>query len=295
MTHCLKVASLVLAMGFAGFVGAEEINSEYQHQAGAGKMEATPSLTYGTIDETQRVGPGGKATVTPFGVVGEYGIDSMMSVGLELGYQMATFKQTGKQDVKIKGMTDPVLKFKSRFAAGPGVLKAGIDLALPLEKNKVEANGDQNAATGGLTATPFVGYEMAAGPGVFGARFNIDLYRGDRKTDTAGVGTTETGGMEFALTPFYEWSISPTMTLGGALSYINNAETTTKDDAAGTSKANKDNSTTMGLKAYLPMTLSDGMVITPALEYATLSYGNANSDVSKATVLNISVAARFTF
>lgn len=281
--------------------------TEYMYQTPGDTFMVQPQIGLGGIavkyNDTNTGYKNLKATsaALPVGVAGEYGINQMLAIGLELIYSSnkTTFDCDSPlpcpKDKKASGLHDPAINIKLRNQIGAGTLRYGLRAAIALEKSKIDSDGNSNAASGGSSVTPFVGYELPLGPGFIGAQASYDLYKGDRKTKTDGVTneTKTTGGETLEVSAFYEANVG-IMTYGGALVFDSRAES---KDAVGSAapKGNKNAYTAYTLHFYTPAHLTPTITILPTVDLGGISYTSSGSSADSAGAFLISVAGRFTF
>lgn len=280
-------------------------NSEFIHQTEAGKFELTPGLVYGNVSASSKNGgPSVAAVTTPFSVEGEYGVNSMFSVGLTLSYASTSNKINNcpactNTSTTSKGLSNPDINIVGRYPLGSGTLRFGGDLELTMTDATTDSSGNSNADSGGMTLTPFVGYEMPMGPGLLGVKVAYDLYKGDRKsdvtaTDGSGTVTNETisGGNSQTYSVFYEAKVAPTFTLGAALLYTSDPGTVTKTSSA--SASGNDNTSSIGIQPYLTAQVADNVAILGTLIYDTITVPSSASTGNE-TVYGVGVGARIAF
>jgi hypothetical protein len=197
----IQIKKIVLAtMLFAGPLALAE-SSEFQHQTDAGKWEVTPGLSW----EELYVSDNPANAAAPFNtnpststdttaifanVKGEYGIMPMLSVGVKLNYEMDSISispsngndPNGGTSMKASGLADPSIFVNGKNSLGSGSLRWGTNFSFSLAKHTINSSGtSEDENSGGMTLTPFVGYEMPLGNGVFGVRLKYDLLQTDRK------------------------------------------------------------------------------------------------------------------
>lgn len=285
---------LMFAPGLAFAAGGN--GSEFLWQSPAGKWEVTPFLTYRSQEVQLKGGLGDiKSTGTRFGLIGEYGISEMLSTGLQVStVSMKTENPAPAAATKSSGMEDVLLFLKGRIPVGMGSFRFGANLGFSAEKRKVKAGGDSNAASGGMSLAPFVGYEIDMAPMTFGARISHQIFTGDRtETDESVTPATESkttdgGDTEFAL--FYEHDMNPAK-FGVALEITASGKEEWKSN--GVTTTNASGYTLTGLRFYVPYTISEMATIIPTLKYAQFTAMPGGYD--SAHILDIGVGARFSF
>lgn len=276
----LVAAAVVMACGAAQ---AAEGSSEFFFQSAAGQSELTPRLGYkmSTIrskGNTQDIKVNGLFNT---GVAYEYGINEMMAVEAALNF--ASLETDTNPKVKQSGLQDPTVKLKATSAMGTWNLRYGAELGLGLEKSKIEASGNTNAASGGFSLTPYVGADANVGPGNLGGRL-MYAYKMDRKEEDNGVEDTIKDGNEIGLSAFYEYMITD-MLLGGSLNYRDIAESKNNSGVAEVKHS------IMGVSLYSRIPMGTWALL-PRLDYDFSSTGDL---YEKYNDINLSVAARFTF
>lgn len=215
--------------------------SEFHQHAMGGQLEITPHVMY----DMNTVSPGSGLPDTDLngfrlGSEVEYGIMDRLSVGADLTYR----SWDGDGSAESSGLEDVVLFTRGSRGMNAGRLTYGANLGVSLEDDDTD-----NAATGGLSLRPYVGYEMGVGPGLWGGQVNYN-WRGERTS--AGGAKTESGG-GVGLATFYEYGLSDRTTLGGAISYSMDAEV--------------DDSSAVGLSVYAPIGMQNNMTVIPRLDY----------------------------
>lgn len=287
---------LLLVPGFA-FAAADN-GSQYVWQTPAGKMEITPSLLYGKLTVEPKGGGGDTSTAGMIlGVRGSYGVNEMLSVGVQLThanlkneYPAPTASDTSS------GLGDVLLFLMGRVPVGAGHFRFGADLGIALEDKEIKnANADTNASSGGMSLTPFVAYEINMAPSIFGVKFSHELRLGDARLENKAVTPAQTyksnGGNDTRLALFFEHDMAPAR-LGLALEIEASARNEWKNDA-GTVVSSTSPLTNAGLRFYLPYTISESATIVPSLKYA--QYTAYPSGVDSATYIEALITARFAF
>lgn len=241
MTQMKRIAFIatILAGSFAFADDSAPTGSEFQHQANAGTWEVTPALTYGDMymaDDPANTGSPlnqnpNTSTDDHFfmlSATGEYGIIPMLSVGVKLMYEMDSISYspsngidpTGGTSMKASGLTDPEIFVNGRNELSFGSLRWGAHFRFTLGKHVIDSSGtSEDENSGGMTFTPFVGYERQLGStGVIGARLKYDIIQTDRNfTDNSTavaslpgmVSYTVKGGNNAVLSVFYETNLDP--------------------------------------------------------------------------------------
>lgn len=284
------LALLVGLMAQSAMANTEN-GSEYQWQTPAGKWEATPSLSYITFTQKPKGGGGdAKSTGMMFSVRGEYGINEMISGGLVLSHQNIK-TEFGGGDSTTSGLLDPTLFVSARSAVGSGSLRYGLNLNVGLGDMETDASGDSNAAMGGTSVAPFVGYEMGNDKCKYGARLSYLMYLGDRKHDDNGATEKGSKGAMTELGLFYEHNMSPVI-LGVALEIEATEKTEWKDDTG--AKTKEAPGTQTGLRVYVPYVINDMITLLPELKYTKATTMDTTA-VDSASGFDINVAGRFNF
>lgn len=305
----LMLFSLITGAMFAhaDAEGSGSNGTEYMYQTPGDTFMVQPQIGMGALvtkfNDTNSGYKNLKSTTAsfPVGVSGEYGINQMLAIGLDLIYSSA--KRTYDcdsplpcpKDKKISGLEDPAINIKLRNQIGAGTLRYGLQANIGIEKSKVDKDGNTNAASGGSSVTPFVGYELPLGPGFIGARASYELYKGDRKTKFDGESdeTKTTGGQLVEVSAFYEANVG-IMTYGGALVFDSKAESKSADGSEAAT-GNKDAYTQYTVHFYTPAHLTPTITILPTLDLGGISYTSSDSVADSAGLVLISVAGRFTF
>lgn len=292
MKHVLALLMLVSGSAFAADNG-----SEYMWQTPADKWEVTPSLSMmKTTTKPKAAGAQDiEMSATTISVKGEYGISEQFSAGLLLANVSGKAEQ-GATSIDVKGMADIIAFFHGRNAMGTGSLRYGVDVGLGLSKREIESTGDTNVSSGGISLTPFVGYEIAAAPCTYGARLAYKMYAGERKqtdnTSTPADDDKITGPTTTSLAFFYEHDMAP-VRLGAALEIASNTESEIKTNG-GAGVKQGDGETTMGIKLYVPYTVNEMITILPEFTYAQAT-AKENNTIDSKSGWNLGVGGRFTF
>jgi hypothetical protein len=299
----LKSSVLALALAFGGFANAaDSAGSEFFHKAAADKWEVTPFLGWSSYKSSSKATSTKASSDTTFkttylSAIGEYGINSMWSVGLNLGlYTNRTTSADNVPDTKTKGLPNPDIYVRGASALGGGALHYGADLSVGLSKHKTETNGDESNSDGRLTLTPYVGWDMTAGPGFWGARLAFDIFKtvGKQTVETATTSTDSDvrGDYQWNVATFYEW-VSGTNTLGGELMYQHVGGTNV--ETAGTKAGLNDTHTDFQLKVYDAIWVTPTIAILPDLTYTSFNFSDDATTVDKESGLGFDVGARFVF
>jgi hypothetical protein len=280
--------SMVLFASVSAFAADGGGNgSQFQWQTPADKMELTAGLIY--QDENGKLKGGGSDELSGLSerVRFEYGISEMWSTGAQLMNSNLTEKITNTPNTTKSGLADLDLFLYGRSAMGSASLRYGTDLGFSLAKHKTESNGDANISSGGLSLTPFLGYEMYNAPCTYGVRMSYKLFFGDRSYDNNGTDEKIIGPNQVTTSFFFEHDMKP-MLLGAALEIINVDKTKTKissvtTDAVGSHSA-------WNLKLYVPYEMGTTTIL------PQLNYGNWTakaSTIDSVSDLEFEIAARF--
>lgn len=299
--------ALPLALSTAAFAADSSSGvSVYEHQTDSGKWEVTPGFTFGSIKTNfNATAANGNLTsasdsIFNFSVAGEYGINEMLSVGLKIGYQTDSFSLTpsGSSSPSASGMTDPVLYVNGKNAVGPGLIRWGALLDFSLGAMTLSSDGKTyNESSGGITLTPFVGYEMAnIGPGTLGARLAYDLYQSDRSfTNNMQTNTSEKikAGNNLSFVVFYEMPFDPVI-WGVDVGIVNHSAATFNNGTTDTSM--NDGQTNFKVETYAAWTVAPDITVLPTIGYGPMGVGGylANGATSQNGIYG-TVAARFGF
>ncbi len=286
MKSVFTVAAILLAANVATAADNADISEFHQH-AMAGQKQLTPSIMYNTSNQ-DATGGSIKTSGFDFGVEGEWGVGERLSAGAEIGYLMGEAEQ-GSTKIDVAGLQDMTLfvRGSNEMGAAHGHLAYGLNLGFSLGDAEQKANGDLNAQTGGMSLSPYVGYEMPVGPGVLGGQVNY-TWRGERTTkdNTSTPATTSKteDGHSTGLAAFYEYDWSAENSVGVALTYGMTGNT-----KSGTT-TNTDEETAMGVNVYAPMMVGDGMTAIPMLQW--ISHDPDATGANDTTELNLGVALR---
>jgi hypothetical protein len=316
MTRLRLIAlTLPLAMmSAAALADGGSTASEFEHQADAGKWEVTPGFTFGSFKSNYSStcsfcsANGGLTSQTDsqfnFNVKGEYGINEMLSVGLNLGYSSdsESFSPSGATGLKYQGMADPTIFVNGRNDLGVGSIHWGAILDIGLQKQTVNST-TASESSNGFTFTPFVGYEAMVGPGILGAKVSYDLIQTNKSwvnntADATNFGETETtkNGNLLTFLVFWEMNFNPVI-WGVDVGLINHASTTT-NYADGTSQGNSDNFTAFTVATYANWAVTPDIFILPTIGFGPNRQSiNANSLIGATSESGFygTIAARFAF
>lgn len=287
-----------LSLLFASTAFAQEGNgSQYQYQTPANQFDLTPGLEFGGVTTKNPASASYselKQTMVTESVMGEYGLNDMLSVGLILGaserendYGTSLIRNTHSV-----GFLDPNLFIKGRLPVGPGSLRFGTNLSLAFEKFHVYSDSNTNVSSGGIHMIPFVGYEVEINRNIFGARFSYEFKLMNDKLVANDVGGTRKGGENFQSALFYEYHLSRVI-IGGAFELINHASERVDFDNGG-SQMWKESTSEFRVKAYVPVKLSPRVTILPSLFYGTYAaFDRADTDSISEWNLNVPIRIIF--
>jgi hypothetical protein len=291
--------------------------SEYMHQAAAGKWEVSPMLEY--HDWTLKYNSNGNIfgfsksedTGMIYGVKGEYGINDMFSVGVNLAGESDTWKNTGTDgstnNSTASGMNNIDIIGNGKYDLGGSTLRYGLDLSISMGSSKYDvssgaAQGSFGTNTGGMDLTPFIGWETAMGPGILGAKFSYLFQLSKRNYNTTAgsvplseIPSSESGISAESLAVFYEW-MQNSWSLGVSLAY-NGVQGSSETFADGSSSKVDNGHAGLFVSVYAPITVADNITIIPNLGFG--DNGEAlvaeNGGVNTWNGWDLSVAARFAF
>jgi hypothetical protein len=287
------IISLILLLPIVSFAFGDL--SEYFHQTRAGKHELTPSL-YMRSEET-KFNNGGKDEISTNTLAAgyEYGWLEDVTVGAILGftingdYEDTTTSTRGD----ISGLNNIETFVKARMPAGPGTLHYGAALSLSPSDLEINAYGDVNAATGGHSVFPYVGYEQTSRNRTIGGKLAFEIGLTERTVDDDGTKREVTGGESTVLSFFYEQKFSADILLGAAFDWITTSDTDTKTGITTTTSENI--SPVQLFRFYLPTKLGVGTLL-PEFEYGiSLDDKVNNLDVDSYSQMNIKVGYRIEF
>jgi hypothetical protein len=281
--------------------------SEYMYQSGAGQFNVTPAVLFNAVavkyneNNTGIKDFTGKLTSIPVSVGGEYGISQMLAIGLNLSYYSSNSSFSCDSSVTncpssthSRGLQDPSIDLKLRNSVGVGTLRYGVDFGFSLEKAKSDKDGNSNAASGGMTYSPFVGYELPLGPGFLGARATYSIF-GDRKLkdDNNTDDTTVTGGNSLDVTAFYEANVGK-ITYGGALSYFSSGSS---DSKIGSASSVDQKNAVSGFRGhfYMPVHFTPTITLLPVAGLMVANYTSSGATADAAASVYLGVGGRFTF
>jgi hypothetical protein len=314
MTRLKLLALLPLAISSVAFgADAASTGSEYLHMTSAGKWEVSPMINYQdyTIKYTNPTNAGlDKAEVTGvvYGVKGEYGINEMFSVGINLAMENDSIKSSAgsvSNTGTASGLNNIDLYGNGKNDLFGGTFRYGLDFSISPGSTKQDLSsgafqGSYGTSTGGVDAIPFVAWEMAMGPGILGAKFSYSFQLTDRKYNStpsgnANLADSEKGDSAQSLTAFYEWMMN-NWSLGLAVSY--NGVSGSKLTMGNGSSVTADNGHAgIFAEVYAPIVLADNITLIPNAgfgdngEILIAEQGNVKSYNG----WNLSVAARFGF
>lgn len=281
---------------------ANSVGSEYLHQAVGHTFELTPGVGVQTSKITIKNSPNKQdKTLIPLTVKAEYGFTDMFSLAAQLGVGIGAVDNTCTSpaicdDTVAGGLLDPIISANMRIPVGIAALRFGADLSVSPSKHKIQADGDENLASGGTTFSPYVGAEILIGPSVFGGKISYDLYRGDRSVeDDAPPANTYkiTDEKELDVNLFYEFNFPKIVAIGGALEFTDSP--TSKTESGGVKTSNDDAATFTTVKVYVPLRFNTHVTLVPALSGGVVNYKASTSTVDEQTLSKFEVIARFTF
>lgn len=309
MKKALVIASLGLAS--AAYAGTP-VKSEFFYQTEPQKHQVTPELEYSSDKlETSTTGADSELTNTQqiLNVRYEYGISEMFSTGAEVGYLTGDVETstTGAASTTTdqKGLTDFNFFFKGNYAPmDASSMHYGINVGIsPADREEDSTKKETNAVSGGMSMTPYVGYQWLVGAGVWGANLSHEMDLGDRSVNIKPGTTTEkrTGGNDTILTGFYE-HVWEKWNFGGALSYISR-NTLETDPSVGA-----DEETTGGtywrLRFYPTWEVNEMTTVLGEIAYTNFLGDSVTDgvpgtarpvDVDSSSTLSLQVGGRFTF
>ena len=309
----LKMMLPALACIFSLRALAQETSisgSEFQHQANGGKIEVTPTLTFGqTTVNFNGAYTAGQTSLNDnysnLSVMGEYGFSRILSAGLKLGYQTEAVPSSGGvASSSAKGLTDTDVFLNGRVMVGPGLFRFGGDLSFASGGSVANSDNSVNEYSGGITFTPRVGYEQLVGAGTLGARVSYDLIQTDRNISVASNSPSYTGGTNAKLaggnvltvTAFYEMPIANNI-LGFDLNVFQ-SNSTKYSDTITPSADDHDGYTGYIVAAYASFEVAPSIKILPTLGYGVPRVNLTAFDSTGQTMsagIYASLAARFEF
>lgn len=315
----LIAMALPLALSSAAFAADSGSGiSEYQHQAAGGKWEVAPGFTFGSIKSTYDSTYSGNLSSSTdslfnFTVGGEYGINDMIAVGLKLGYQSDSISFSPDQGVgkmSASGMTDPVIYEKTKMDIGGSTLTFGGDLDISPGNHTYDQTANSmkaNEYSGGITLTPYVGWEMNVGPGIVGARLAYDLIQTNQKwKDNTSANSanphnlTIKGSNQLSFAAFWEMTFNP-LIWGVDIGVLRTAGSKYSDDAnaaAGDTDAH-DAQSNLFVETYANWAITPDISILPKIGYGPQGAGWIASALANgqngSSGIYFNVAARFTF
>jgi hypothetical protein len=264
--------------------------SQFFYQTAAGHQALTPVLDYQTwnidaTDDNQTL----SGLLVNLGY--EYGLNDMLSVGANIGYTNQTASETGLSNTTINGLQNIDLYVRGTLAAGVGSFKYGADLSISPGDRTISSNGNLNAATGGHSITPYVGYQMMAGPGTVGAKLSTQIDIGDRTTSQSGLPDQKfSGSDQTEFDVFYEQRLAQIWMFGAALNYDSYSDT--KHDGGGTLS---NYSPFIGLKVYSVVNVGPGELL-PMIQYQWTSDTSENGNtISSYNKIDVAAGYRWTF
>ena len=276
----------------------EMIQSELYHQAAAGTFEVTPGIAlFSTKSKLRNTDLEINRFGLPVNVIGEYGVSSFFSIGLNLTFGNSFLSYVNCpvgfdcKTSKSYGLEDPRIDLKFMVPVGPGLLRFGAGGSFAVEKSVLKSSGDSNMASGGNRITPFLAYEVTYGPSILGAQVQYDAYVGDRRVNDSGVDQTDSKGAAFSTTVFYEFTRS-IVTFGAALDYRTSERSQTTLN--GTTTIESVTSNLFELQIYAPLHTTDRLTLVPTVRYAILTYPSSSS-TSVTAITAIGGAARIAF
>lgn len=299
----MKSLILTLVLGFSAVVFAEgsaSNSSQFQHQTAAGIFEITPELVYLSANIKSDSVKKAESDIAE-GLVAEYGLSPMLSLGLAA--TLADDKlhsDNGAKDVKSSGLGDLDLFLNGRAPTASGSFRFGAHVFIsPDSQKKVDTAGDLNAASGGETLTPFVGYEFTSDRMTYGARVKYDVYKTKakfREEDTSPIATGKMkDGNELKTSVFAEADLNP-VTLGASFSVVNEKKAVLELDPNPSFSSTAEYSPATSrweLNLYAAYTPETWVTILPTIGYA--DWTAVPKDIGSQNAYFVSVAARFAF
>lgn len=282
-----------------GAHAAPTTNPEYLHQAPEGTLELTGVLSYAT--STAKYKSGNKSDTKGFREVllFEGGLNDLASAGVALGYHSLknTSSAPNTSSTTSSGLEDLDVFLHARSNMVNGSFRYGLDVNLAVEKDKREANGDTNAATGGIALQPFVGYEIQTGAATVGGRLAYAFWVGDRKaeiTNSSGttISYTLSGGNSLTPSVFLETPLQETTTLGFAFEMAFSDKS--KYEVNGTSGDYTSSRSRWNLMTYVPVDVTSTIRIVPRVAYGQFSAFDTSS-LDSQDMWTIDLGARFVF
>jgi len=261
--------------------------SLFMYQTDSNVFQLTPSFDYSLVDIDFEPEGSSESKSTNFGLMAEYGLNEMLSVGVDLNSRNSKTKVSVPgftvPDATQSGLADPSFFLNGRMVAGPGVLRFGGNLNYSLGDSKANNN-----YSGGHSLNGFVGYEMTMDSAIYGARISYDLFKGEQTSvDDQGNKTKTEGGKSFAVAGFYETDIIPIL-IGGAVVVSAMDKSTSEGATVGAS------STQMGLSVYGHYLVNPDLQILPNLAY-TMPLAYDKAAIKSNHSLLAQVGARFSF
>lgn len=317
-----RLAPLMAALAFALTFQAHaegataesstEVKSEFFHQADGGRFEVTPNLgASGTVvkfkgDTAKNTDSETLATQT-LGTKAEYGITDNFAVGLnldlkhtKLSYNRASGSTaTAIPDQYARGLADPVIYFLGNNALPAGTIHYGFHLAWNLEDRRVNADGNQNAASGRKTLTPYIGYDITvAERHTFGAKLAYSVYQSDRTTDWGYNGNwieKTTGGAKFDSYGFYEFTLNKHLTFGAEASFSVANGTSSNQTTDGPTSDDHNSYSSFGLALYVPWHATENITLLGRIYGGTQGNASSYQDVDYISTFGAGFGGRFAF
>ena len=281
--------------------------SQFQHQADKSVFEITPSFAFSSIKGSVRSGTVGTGIATTdyttsgygLAIMPEYGISDNFSVGMILAYENLKNSYSTSigglvitpfsANTTTSGLEDPEVFMNARVPAGPGLFHFATKLSAALSHAKVDSSGNTNAASGGVTGTPQLGYEFHAGPSTIGLQAQYDIFQSDRTLEDTGTGTASLskGGQKFASALFYEFNFEPSV-VGISFQYAHSASTTSIS-SAGISTTNDDATSIISGTLYGVAAVTQWLALLPEFNYGKINGTNLGNN----SAWGLGLGARF--
>ncbi len=296
--YSMTVAGAVLATSMFAFAQTA-VQSEYFYQAPVDQNTFTPAVDYTSNTTKVKNGKETKATGPVLNLMYERGLDTAFSAGAKIGYKNAT-SEVGAASTDEKGLTDLSLFFKGNAAFSEGSsLHYGVALDAGLEKQKRDlVKEENNASSGGMALTPFIGYQWAIGSGAAGARLSSEVLKTAKGEQTTALGTADydlEGGNQTQLTGFYEMKME-TAVIDFEARYTTHADQKVKDLA----NSETNFGSYVGVAVIPTWAVNETTTVLGSLSYdklldTKLKTLGVEDEIDNGDIVGVQVGGRFTF
>lgn len=255
MIKNLVVLLSVLGFHFHSF--AESVNSEFFFQPAPGA--STLSGTFSYLSSTVEIAPL-EVKTTGFILIPEYlrGLNESVAVGIGGSYWNLKTESFGSETATT-GLGDIEFIIRGRHPNPFGSLRYGAEMDVSLGDAEKEANGDQNAMSGGIMLTPYVGFQLQNASGFWGVKLSREVEVQKRTEIDNGTKEVHSGGEDIDLIAFVERELAPERSLGLSVEYSKSEDSQT--DTGGTVTTTTARDAVINFDLYMPIRTTNGTLI----------------------------------